>query len=66
MLFRHVNSTLLASIFSLLTALACTGIILFLYAIRMSKRNAVRHGLYMIFVSFICGAILMGWALSTV
>lgn len=64
--FRFMNSTYIALFFSILTFVASAGIILFMRAIRLSKKNALKQGLYFILVSFICGIIMMNWIISTI
>ncbi|TAL57371.1 MAG: hypothetical protein EPN85_14255 [Bacteroidetes bacterium] len=58
-----MSSTNVALFFSVLTFIASAGIILFMRAIRLSKMNIIKHGFYLILVSFLCGMLLMGWVI---
>jgi hypothetical protein len=60
-----MNAIYTASFFSVLTLMASTGIILFMRAIRLANMKAIKRGFYLIILSFLCGALMMGWVIST-
>lgn len=61
-----MNSSAAGFFFSCLYITASIGIVLFMRVIRLSKKNAVKHGLYLILMSFIIGILMMGWIIKSI
>jgi hypothetical protein len=61
-----MNSTYMALFFTMLTFIACSGIILFITSMRLSFNKTMKKGFYLILISFLCGIAMMGWVLSRI